>query len=301
MGYGNQAVPFRAIANDWSDIPSNSEIYADQRTFLKKSMDRSLSIVREVSYACRNFRGRFVDYFNPSFDGTEADKAWKVESKGLYVLVHGLNGHPVIWQSHIDQLKNDQEIDLFVPYVPMKGNGPFEEIASPILNTIQDYTSKYPTKPICLIGVSNGGRICTWLETRLRSSAPSTPVRVSTIAAVHFGSSRMDLVNLCHQWTNLSLGYHPAVVKDLCFGSEKAKEILNEVAKPLSEGTVRAFECFASTEDSQVPELFSSLLKLESHEVVEHIVHGYDHNGIVSGVSDDQIKSCNAWMNNFSN
>jgi len=278
-------------------IPSISELYVEQRTELQKKTDRSKSVLREIYYACRNLQGRIVDYYNPNFDLIKNGKLWRAESEGLYVLVHGLNGHPAIWKSHIAQLKKDSNKDLFVPYVPLKGNGPLDDVSNPILEVIKDYTMKHPKKPICLIGVSNGGRICTWLETRLRACAPSTPVRISTIAAVHFGTKRMNLVQKFHQWTGRSLGYCHTIVNDLSFGSKKAREILDEVSKPLPKGTIRDYEFFASTEDLQVPGLVSSIPKVGNNSTpIKRIVHGYDHNGIVAGVCDEQVKSCKMWM-----
>lgn len=301
MAYAAQLSTVRGSSHFLEPIPQGVDAYDDRRGFLQKVVDRCLSLLREASYACGNIRGRVVDYFNPRFDRVGIDPSWRAESEGLYVLIHGLNGHPVIWQSHVDQLKNDQKKDLFVPYVRLKGNGPLEEVADPLLKVIEEYALNHPKKPVCLIGVSNGGRICAWLETQLRSSAPSTPVRVSTIAAVLFGTSRMDLIKRCHQFTNWSLGYNLSVVNDLCLGSEKAKEILKNVSLPLAEGVIRDFEFFASTEDSQVPEIFSSMPTLGNDlKVVNHLVHGYDHNGIVAGVSVNQIQSCKEWMNKFS-
>lgn len=282
-------------------IPLASEIYDDQRTLFEKTVDRSFSLLRETHYGYRKLRGCIIDYFNPSFDQPEVGKSWRTESEGLYVLIHGLNGHPSIWESQMDQLKSEKNKDLFIPYVPLRGNGPLEEVANPILRVIEDYTSSHPSKPICLIGYSNGGRICTWLETRLRSSAPTSPIKISTIAAIHFGSSRMDLVKSCHQWTGWSLGYNLSVVNDLCFGSEKAKEILKAVRFPLKNGVIRDFEFFASTEDLQVPEISSSIPKLGKNlKATYRVIHGYDHGGIVAGVSVDQIRSCEEWMNKFS-
>lgn len=290
-----------SFSGDISDyVPKVSELYDDQRTLFQMIYDRSMSLLREVNYVCDNLRIRLSDYFNPTFDHPKSGKTWHVQSEGLYVLIHGLSGHPGIWQTHLNILKKEVNKDVFVPYVPLKGNGPLEDVAGPLLTVIKDYVVKHPTKPICLIGVSNGGRICTWLETQLRTSM--NPVKVSTIAAVHFGTSRMDLVKLCYEWTGWSLGYDISVVNDLCFASEKAKRILETVSQPLPKGVIREFEFFASTEDSQVPGLSSSMPKLGIyHKPVNHVVHGYDHSGIVAGVALDQIRSCMEWMTSISN
>jgi len=281
-------------------IHNASDLYKDQRSFLQRMGHRSLSVFREVKYSFGMIQGRFVDYYKPKFDSLQLNKSWQNQSEGLYVLVHGLNSHPAIWQAHVDLLKSETKRDLFIPYLPLKGNAPLKDVATPLLEVIETYAAQHPAKPICLIGVSNGGRICTWLETHLRSSAASTPVKVSTIAAVHFGTSRMDLVKGFHQWTGWSLGYDLSVVNDLCLGSDKAKEILDAVLAPLPEGVIREYEFFASTEDWQVPELFSSMPKLaDGPKVVKHIVHGYNHNGIVAGVAIQQIESCKQWIDQF--
>lgn len=283
-------------------IPASSEVYDDQRTACQKIADRFLAASREVVYGYSNLRGRIADYFNPSFDIAQVGKSWQTESKGLYVLVHGLNGHPCIWQSQINQLRQDENKDIFVPYVPLKGNGPLEAVVNPILKVIKDYISKHPREPVCLFGVSNGGRICMYLETQLRSFAPSTPVKVSTVAAVHFGSSRMDMINYLYERTGYSLGYHPSIIKDLSFGSNKAKEILDAAHQPLPGGVERAFEFFASTEDLHVPEISSSAPKLKniSSQIKYVVVNGYDHSGIVAGVAKQQVDSCKEWMNKYS-
>lgn len=298
----SEQITLNAISSFSNYIPSVSELYCDQRTRLQKIIDRSLSLLRELNYTHVNFWRRVTDYFNPTYDYVENGKSWRAESEGLYVLIHGLKGHPSIWQTHIDQLQEETTRDLFVPYVPLQGNGPLEEVAHPILKVIEDYVAHHPTKPICLIGVSNGGRLCTWLEAQLRISAPQVPIKISTIAAVHFGSSRMNLVKRCHQWTGWGLGYDVSVIDDLCFGSNKAKEILDRVSQPLPSGVIRDFEFFGSTEDLQVPELPSSMPKLGNGlQSVNNIIHGYNHNSIVAGVAIQQVKSCQEWMKKMSN
>lgn len=295
-----QQIAISGSSFDISDyIPHVSEIFDDKRTLLQKVEDLVLSVLRELFTGCLYFFGVLKDCLNPSFDFVEAKKSWRTESKGLYVLIHGANGHPVTWQSHIDQLKDDQSKDVFVPYVPQRGNGPVEEVAASILKVVEEYAASHPKRPVCLIGVSRGGPICTWLETQMRISVPSTPVRISTIAAVHFGSSRMELVKWCHQLTGWSLGYDLSVVRELSFGSEKAKEILNNVLRPLPEGTTREFEFFASTEDLYVPEISSSMPRLGNHKVTYRVLHGHGHSSIVEEVSKDQIQACREWMDRY--
>lgn len=283
--------------NAWVFIPKPSEIFEDHRTCLQKIVDQIFSWLREINYSCLYLSQIIADHFKPKFDLPTSEKSWKKESKGLYVLIHGLNSHPSLWQKHIQLLNDHTEKDLFVPYVPFKGNCTLECAAEPLLNVIKNYIKQHPTKPICLIGTSNGGRICTWLETKLRFFSPTTPIKVSTIAAVHFGTSRMNIVKTLHKITGLTLGFHPSIISDLSFGSKKAQEILKEVLRPAPLGIIRQFEFFASTEDTQVPELGSSIPKLGNQfKAIHHVVHGYNHGGIVFGVAHKQLQSCHDWM-----
>jgi hypothetical protein len=284
-----------AVTKNSNYIYTPLEIFDDQRFVLKKIFDLSAALLREIVYVFTMIHGRIFNDFSLYSNPVE----WKENSQGLYVLIHGLNGHPGIWQTHVNLLKRDElDKDLFIPFVPLKGNGKLKAVVPPILATLKDYAQKNPGKPICLIGVSNGGRICTWLESQLRTEVASTPVKVSTIAAVHFGSSRMDWFKWFHEWTGWSLGgYTPSVVKELCFGSKKAKKILDRISQPLPNGVTRGkFEFFASTEDFHVPDFICSIPKIGDHPSKKHIVHGYAHSGIVSGVAQQQVQSCKKWM-----
>lgn len=276
--------------------------YQEQRTLLTKTRDVSLSILRELLYGVEEIRNRIADRHGVSFDDPGMGKEWNKESEGLYVFVHGLQGYPSIWNRHREQLENEQNRDVFVPYVPLSGNGDLEEVASPILEVIKTYIAEHPLKPICLIGHSNGGRICTWLETELRSIAPSVPVRVSTVAAVHFGSSKMNILKHCHDKMGVRFGLNSSVITDLSLGSEKAREILQKVSLPLEPGVVRSFQFYGSTEDAFVPELRSSIPFFEdpslfkNHDVTHHVIHGYSHSGMVPQLAVEQMQSCEEWM-----
>ena len=217
---------------------------------------------------------------------------WKTNSKGLYVLIHGLNGQPSIWNGHIAELEKMHHTDLFVPCVPHKGNCSLEEAAIPILNQLLDFIQQHPDKPICLIGVSNGARLALWLEVQLRKKASHTAIKISNIAGVHLGSSRMNFV-ASYRCTRWWFRYKPQTLEELAFNSPKAKQLINAVREPF-EGT-RDYEFFASTEDFHIPETDSSLPNLDKGEK-HHLISGYAHSGIVGGVKKRQLESCHEWM-----
>lgn len=284
------------IANFSYYTPFDTKNFIDKRTTIQSIVDHIFSLLREISYYAKNTYARIVDYFEPAYDQLDKPKAWKLKSEGLYIFLHGLSSHPCVWRSHLDELKNEKDIDTFAPYVPLQGNGPLKKVFNPILRKALDYATKHPRRPIYLVGASNGGRGCTWIQHKLRVLAPRTPIKISTIAAVHLGSTRMDFLKWCYEATGRNFWFHPTLVEELCFGSEKAKMILDHVAIPLTEGVVRDYEFFGSTEDSHV-EISSSIPKLHADfNAVNWVVHGYDHGSIVEGVAQKQIEISLEWM-----
>jgi hypothetical protein len=221
---------------------------------------------------------------------------WKKDSQGLVVLIHGLRNSPAAWNTQLSYLRKYHQIDVFAPTVPHKGMCSLEEAAMPILPKVLDYVEKHPGKPVCLLGVSNGGRIVLWLDPQLRQKAPNTPVKISNIAGVHFGSRRMNLLE------NIGLAkrfYPEALRQELQYGSSKAKELLQQVASSLPDRCApRNYEFYATTEDLSVPDLDSTLPQINKGES-HHVVHGHSHDSIVGAVAERQINSCVQWMKGF--
>lgn len=257
----------------------------------QKILNIGLSLLRELSFGIQQFMNRH----SPSrFHFHRCDKKihWKKASKGLYVFIHGLYCHPLIWKSHLLELERYPQFDIFAPYVPYTGLCKLEEAAQPILHQILDYLKIHPQRPICLIGFSNGSRIATWLEIQLRHLVRGTAVKVSTIAGVHFGSS---LVNRLERYGLARWILHRVIRQELAFGCQKAQDLLKDVLQKCPEDTERSYDFFATTEDFIVPSLNTSLPRLglgEGH----YVVSGFGHNSVVAAVSVPQMQLCNDWM-----
>lgn len=261
----------------------------DHRPLIRKIVDFTISIFRQIGYSLAVLSHRLLS--SPQSCGQKIE--WKPDSQGLVVLLHGLRNAPAAWYSQLGILKQHKQIDVFAPTVPKRGLCSLEEAAIPILPTLLDYIEKNPGKPLCILGVSNGSRIATWLEVQLRSSAFQTPVMVSTIAGVHFGSRQM---NLLEKLRLAKLFYPDSLRKELAYGSDKARELLGRLSAPLPVGCApRNYEFFATTEDISVPDLDSSLPCINQGES-SYIVHGHSHDSIVSAVAEQQIASCVRWM-----
>jgi hypothetical protein len=222
---------------------------------------------------------------------------WLPNSQGLCVFLHGLRGHPSIWDDHLAEMSKHPEIDAFVPHIPQDGECTLEEAAVPLYAFVKDYAEKHPKKPICLIGMSNGSRIATWIETEMRKEIPGTAVKVSTIAGLHFGSSNLAILE------NLRIAgwiMHDKNREELAYGSAKAQELLSRVLEPLPDGAAeRDYEFYAASEDLYV-DPGSAAPCINKNERV-HLRHGYGHHTIVSAVAQHQILSCTDWIQKHQN
>ena len=97
------------------------------------------------------------------------------------MLIHGLKGRPNIWYRQLNELRKNGQYEIRAPKVYHRGKCSISAAADPIFKMIADYASKNPGKPICLMGVSNGGRIALELEYRLRH-VTRNPVKLSIVA-----------------------------------------------------------------------------------------------------------------------
>lgn len=266
----------------------NHELFVDRRNSVEKSFDFALSLVKELHYAVTMVKEQFFDSQKTCYETCEKKKEWTKESQGCVVFLTGLNGHPSIWKKHLEHLKGVNEIDRFVPYVPENGECELDQAAEPIYKVVLDYTHKHPGKKLCLIGVSNGARIATYIETKLRQSAPDSPVKVSTIAGAHFGSRWANYLQILNA---LQIAHCcPTLFNELGFASDKAKELLDEVQKPLAPNVKRSYQFYATTEDLIISDLASSIPKIGAIANGSKIYHGEGHNSIVEHVADEQMK-----------
>lgn len=265
----------------------------DGRSCLLKTIHLIQSIFNEIKYALQFLYYRFISS-PPQLSSRNGE--WNADSRGLMVFVHGLRNDPAAWFSQLSHMEDSTSIDIYAPVVPKRGLCSLEEAATPLLPKIQSYIEANPGKPICLLGTSNGGRIVTWLETELRQISPETPVKVSSVAGVHLGSSRMDLFDSM----GLAKFFYPNDLRvELKLGSIKANQLLDRIKAPLPPNCApRSYEFYASREDLTIPDLSSTLPELNIGEQC-HIVHGVGHSSIVSAVAKRQMDSCLKWIDSF--
>ena len=266
----------------------------DDRSRLLRIVHVIQSLFREIKYSLTVLYYRL---FSPVPQLSSKKFEWNPKSQGLFVLVHGLRNDPAAWYSQLSLLSSHREIDVFAPVITKRGLCSLDQATNPLLPVLNDYVKKHPTNPICLLGTSNGGRIITKLEIELRHISPSNPVRVSSVAGAHYGSSRMNLLN---QLGLAKWFYRNELRQELRYSSDKAKELLTHIKSPLKPNCAqRSYEFYATTEDISIPDLDSTLPNLGIGEQC-HMLHGVGHSSIVSAVAERQISSCLEWTKNFS-
>jgi hypothetical protein len=209
-------------------------------------------------------------------------------------MLHGLNSDPTQWFKQLSIVRKQNNIDVFVPVVPKRGNCSLNDATDPLLPTLLDYAKKNPTKPICLLGISNGGRLALNLETKLRETTLQTPVMVSSISGAHFGSSRM---NLLEKFYLAKLFHSKIICEELRYGSDSARKLLGNARAILPENCAkRKYEFYASSDDQTIPDLDSTLPELNKGEK-HYLLNGHSHDSIITAVATKQIASCVQWIN----
>jgi hypothetical protein len=262
----------------------------DRRSLLQKIVDFALSWFRQIKYSF------FVLAHSLFFlDRRQCGDviARDAGSRGMVVLVHGLNSYPSAWFEQLSDLKRRPDITVFTPYVPRKGRCALEEAYPGILSIILNYTHRNPEKPVCLLGASNGARIAMKCEIAMRTRSPRTTVKSSHIAGVLHGTSQMNFL----ECLGLARCFFPHVLRnELKYCSGVAERLWADATASLPEGcAVRSNECYATTEDLSVPDLDSSLIPGGEW----HVLHGQSHGSIISAVAREQIRSCVEWIDRF--
>jgi hypothetical protein len=193
-------------------------------------------------------------------------KQWIKNSSGLYVIVHGLRDNPYTLGTIIsNEIKSNikmNKYDVIVPKVPFEGNCLLKDASMPIYNLILDYINKNPNKPIHMIGSSNGCRICSYIETKLRNI--DVNIRITALSGAYNGS---ELVN---KFQNiLPLVLHKDTIEDMKINSKVNNKLKIKMLKPIIKGS-RYYEFYASTNDLLIPNIDDCFPKVNANEVIYH-------------------------------
>lgn len=246
--------------------------------------------------------------FNQFDDPTPIGRIDDVESIGLVVLFHGLNGQPSVWDDYIDCFNRDfPQVDTYFPEIPDGGHRSLhDDTTYVLLDRIVDWINRNPRKPVAFFGQSNGTRFAVLFETALRERAPQTNVYVSLSSAVLFGTRTVDNANAVlstNEFPERSFGIVSDVnCEELAFGSQVARELVDNAREPLAEGVAeRRYVMYSPIHDMLVPNTGSGLPILvpdgqRSKQERHYVVTTSGHNAIVENLVERRVHECMEWM-----
>ena len=221
------------IAVSTQNIPSDPcplLTFNDNRGFLRRIKDLFLAAIREMVSRWERkhnpLKGNARQLFpalHPFSNAYEIDeKQWQTTSM-LVVLIHGLNSSPLAWTKYLKDLAApERSVSRFAPYVYKKGYCKCKEAAQPILDVVQSYARQYPTRPIVLIGHSNGARIAAYIERNL----DARDIRLISIAGPHCGSKLINWVD--RLGFTKPFGFTVNMVEELSYQGRWARKQLNK-------------------------------------------------------------------------
>lgn len=232
--------------------------------------------------------------------------------EGLVVFFHGLNGQPSMWNDHLSQFKKleenrDTSLAFYTPLLPKKGHCTLNDFGiDEIVEKIKNWIVLHPSKPLVLMGQSNGSRVALEIETRLRKSAPQTPVSVSLTGPVLYGTSLIDKITEkvgIDRFSKITFGLlTPVSIEELKLGSDSSKELLKKAREDLPKGCAeRRYRMYAPVLDTHVWEKGSALPILnpnrEARKNEKHyLVLGYGHDSIANAFTQEQVEKSFHWM-----
>lgn len=214
------------------------------------------------------------------------------ESEGVYFFIHGLWGFPTDWNAYVKERKqNDPDAHIFVPWIPKLGNCSLETVGKPVLDALVDYMTKFPNKPVRLIGTSNGGRmVAKYLEANLDPKIlGNASLSIVSIAGVHYGTKVIDFLEKIKFLRCMD----KELKEEFYYGSQAAQNLLKgwqEKQTVWKEGNHQVRHYFgATTEDEKVREIACSLPYHEDAVSTYKVISGHSHTSIVDEMRKDVL------------
>jgi hypothetical protein len=283
LNFDDYRYTLRSIEEDYNETPLREKIWNVFCAVIK-------SILFYLSMIPKLFFRALEECVYPTVTKHE----WNVENnKGLYVIIHGLNGSPRMTASnYVKQIKKDRPAtyEIRAPHVYKKGNCSLRKASLAIVRMVRSYIKKNPGKPIHLIGTSNGARIAARVEVALRNK--DVNIRVTAIAGVFFGSKRIEALK---RIKIASLVLHKDIIEDFSVGSKRAQRLIRNMQQPVTVGT-RSYEFYGTPNDESIPN-FSSCFPKEIPGAIYHpLVKGESHVSLWNSIRLKVLKDSYEWM-----
>jgi hypothetical protein len=261
---GASVNPFElATRSDW--IYEDTEIPEDQRPALWSVISKTIGLIKDLFYVISTLFSRITHRNNYVTNKIPEDN---VNSGGLCVLLHGLNGHPSSMDCVRDELeeKLEKPVTFYQPFVEKRGNCSIEDSSDKIYKLVVEWGEKNPEKPIIFCGVSNGARMSAYIATKLKTDPSlANPIKVNSIAGPFFGSKMVNQPDLSERGQSIwkwlmrnPMRYSKAIFDELSWGNEKAKKIIDDM-RPVANEKMMSFDFYGTWGDSKVTSFTSSL------------------------------------------
>ena len=276
----------------------NYEKEYKEKSILEKGTNIITTVVNTTKFYCKICPNLFYEDLNlvNYVDNNEYEMvSWKKKSIGLIVVIHGLMGTPKTLGYEISKKisKKNIDIDIILPKIINKGNCSIEKSSEPLYQLLLDYIYINPKKPIHIISCSNGCRIASWIETKLRNLY--VKIKLTCIAGAFGGSIVVDKFK-----TLLNIVLSDEILSELSTNSETNNNLKKNMNEPINIGE-RYYEFYGTANDLYIPNFngcFPLLLNDNNLNVKYHeLKYGYDHVSLGWYLSEEITTNSIKWIN----
>lgn len=268
------------------------------RSLLGRVKDHVTSTLRAINFGItRNMRGKISYLLNlrPEFcelDKKETWNQWNEKSKGLILMLHGLRGHPSQFDSHVRNLRKEKDLDLRVPFITNKGDDSKENLLAPLQELIGNYIEsqkqkdgKKPIK-ICLIGISNGGRLSVMLTGWLAEKYPEVELLGLANAPVLHGTKITSTLPF------RASGFHESIIKDFEYKGRDRKWVRRAVSNLPDTFKLRTYIAM----DDLMVYPYSAAMLPPLKNINNRFYRGQGHISILRGAEKDHLKEISSFL-----
>ena len=226
------------------------------------------------------------EYIFPDTDYSSLDDVLDSghNASALFVLLQALHHPPCMWNQYIEALASRMEIDLWVPDLPRWGNTASGKVLPILEKPLRKYLSKWPDRPIVLVGSSNGARIGLELEIKLRNQR-STIILVS-LAGVFAGTERLWMRRIITD---------SDFYRECSYKSGHNLDTVRMARHRLSPEAIRKHLFYIADGDFFIVPLNASLLTM-GHDEEFYYVMGAGHISIVDKMRDEVLEKAFQWI-----
>lgn len=210
----------------------------------------------------------------------------------LAVCLHGVDCNHAQFSSVVFSLESDhpeeiQNIDIFTPDIPNRGNDDLISMAQGIVESIDSWIGDRENLEVVLVGISNGSRIARMVETQLLQKPEKIKkLRFISVVGAYNGSS---MASVARKFGLLSRPFiSSTIVKEMAPNSESIISLQKASERAQKETALGDREYFFIASppglDWLVPDLSSTLPKID-HTAHYGIVPGNGHHSIVKATA----------------